>query len=68
MVAQLTAERFVDEATARRHLEQAGWDLQAAMESCMPPIPDSPVSGRTLASSNFKAAYNDADAPVSPAA
>ena len=63
MVAQLTAERFVDEATARRHLEQAGWDLQAAMESCIPPVPDSPVKGRTLATSNFKAAYGAAAAP-----
>ena len=33
------------------------------MASHMPPIPDSPVSGRTLATSNFKAAYGAAAAP-----
>ena len=46
-----------------RHLEQAGWELEPAMASYMPPVPDSPVFDRTFVSSNFRAAYNDADAP-----
>eukprot|EP01045_Picozoa_sp_COSAG04_P016295 COSAG04_NODE_1347_length_7134_cov_4.146695_5_plen_142_part_00 len=36
------------------------------MASFMPPVPDSPVSGRTLATSNFKAAYIEASAPEGP--
>ena len=32
----------------------------------MPPIPESPVSGRTFASSHFKAAYTEAEAPEGP--
>ena len=49
--------------TARGYLDQAGWELQPAMASYMPPVPDSPVQGRSLATSNFKAAYSVAEAP-----
>jgi hypothetical protein len=58
MVEQFKRERFADEATAWRCLEQAAWDLVEAMKSYMPPAPDSPMSGRTLASSNFEAGYD----------
>ena len=36
------------------------------MDSYMPPVPDSPVAGRTLQSSNFKVAYDRAEAPEGP--
>ena len=63
LVAQFMAERYADDATARRHLEQEGWELEAAMASYMPPVPDSPVAGRSLATSSFKAAYGKATPP-----
>ena len=63
LVAQFMAERYADDATARRHLEQEGWELEAAMASYMPPEPDSPVAGRSLATSSFKAAYGKATPP-----
>lgn len=63
MVQQFKRERFVDEATAIRCLEQATWDLAEAMKSYMPRVPDSPMSGRNLASSNFKVGYNKATVP-----
>jgi protein-L-isoaspartate O-methyltransferase len=66
MVVQFMRERCADESTARLQLEQSGWDLQRAMENYMPPLPDSPVAGRTLASSNFKAAYTAAEVPEGP--
>ena len=51
------------EQAARRCLETAGWDLQRAVGSYMPPVPSSPVSNRTLATSNFKTAYGRVQAP-----
>ena len=63
LVAQFMAERYADDATARRHLEQARWELEPAMASYMPPEPDSPVAGRSLATSSFKAAYGKATPP-----
>eukprot|EP01045_Picozoa_sp_COSAG04_P015780 COSAG04_NODE_1273_length_7466_cov_76.544319_4_plen_458_part_00 len=65
-VAQFQERCFADAATAQRCLEAAGWDLQRAIESYMPPVPDSPVVGRTLSTSNFKAAYSSVDAPEGP--
>ena len=56
-------ERFADEETARRCLAQVDWQLGQAMALFMPPVPDSPVSGRELASSHFKAAYDKATPP-----
>ena len=56
-------ERFADEETARRCLAQSDWQLEPAMALYMPPVPDSPVSGRELASSHFKAAYDKATPP-----
>ena len=56
-------ERFADEETARRCLAQVDWQLEPAMALYMPPVPDSPVSGRELASSHFKAAYDKATPP-----
>jgi hypothetical protein len=32
----------------------------------MPPVPDSPVAGRTFASSHFKAAYSQVSVPQGP--
>ena len=66
LVAQFMAERYADDATARRHLEQEGWELEPAMASYMPPVPDSPVAGRSLATSNFKTAYIEASVPEGP--
>ena len=63
---QSTYRIVLDETMAHRHLEAAGWDLEHAKDSYMPPIPDSPVVGRTLQTSNFKAAYNCAVAPKGP--
>ena len=63
MVTKFRQGRFADEATARRCLEQAGWNLEHAMSSYMPPVPDSPMTGRTLAKSNFKAEYGKATVP-----
>eukprot|EP01045_Picozoa_sp_COSAG04_P053615 COSAG04_NODE_23506_length_337_cov_0.852941_1_plen_78_part_10 len=56
MVTAFQTQRYADEETARRCLEEKGWDLQSAMQSYMPPVPDSPVAERTLASSNFRVA------------
>ena len=47
MVTEFCEQHLTDEATARWHLEASGWDLERAMGSYMPPIPDSPVVGRT---------------------
>ena len=66
LVAHFRQQRFADDATARRCLEEAGWDLQAAMRAFMPPVPDSPVAGRTLATSKFKTAYMQASVPEGP--
>ena len=66
LVTQFKEERYADETTARECLEAADWDIQRAMASYMPPVPDSPVSGRTLAASKFKAAYTTADTPEGP--
>ena len=66
LVAQFMAERYADDATARRHLEQEAWELEPAMASYMPPVPDSPVAGRSLATSNFKTAYIEASVPEGP--
>ena len=56
MVQLFMSERWADESTALHHLEQAEWDLKAAMPMYMPPEPPSPMVGRTLATSNFKKA------------
>ena len=56
MVQLFMSERYADESTALHHLEQAEWDLKAAMPMYMPPEPQSPMVGRTLATSNFKKA------------
>jgi hypothetical protein len=77
-----------DVATARRFLQQAGGNLQRALDSFftaqaaaplplegeppepepepepLPAIPPSPMVGRTLASSSFRAAYAKAKAPA----
>jgi hypothetical protein len=55
MLRQFKQERYADEATARRFLEQAEWNLERAMEQYMPPVPASPVSDRTFSTSRFKA-------------
>ena len=49
-----------------RGLEAAAWDLQAAMQAYMPPVPDSPVAGRKLSTSNFKVSYGRVQAPEGP--
>jgi hypothetical protein len=56
----------VDGASARVHLEKAQWDLQQVLSTYMPPIPQSPVSERTFASSAFKAKYEAAEVPTNP--
>ena len=66
MVALFQEQRFADEATSRRCLEDAGWDLNAALQSYMPPVPSSPVAERTLATSHFKQSYLACTAPQSP--
>ena len=66
LIEEFCRARFADEATARQHLEASGWNLADAMASYMPPIPDSPVAGRTLQVSNFKASYDRASAPEGP--
>ena len=63
LVADFMRERFADEATARRCLEQTGWDLKQAMPLYMPPAPHSPMSGRSLNGSNFKGGYDKARVP-----
>eukprot|EP01045_Picozoa_sp_COSAG04_P012309 COSAG04_NODE_823_length_10051_cov_18.357617_7_plen_392_part_00 len=55
-----------DDAAARRCLEAAGWDFQQAAGAYMPPLPESPVVGRALATSNFKTAYSKATPPKGP--
>lgn len=64
MVAQLIRDRALDEHTARLCSREASWDLPVhvpvarAMDLnlSMPPVPESPASGRSLSTSNFKAA------------
>jgi hypothetical protein len=63
MVAKFTQQRFSDESTARRCLEQAGWDLEQAMSLYLPPVPDSPMAGRSFAKSKFKLEYGKATVP-----
>ena len=65
MVQLFMSERWADESTALHHLEQAEWDLKAAMPMYMPPEPPSPMVGRTLATSNFKKACESRIQPVS---
>ena len=62
-IVAFMAARFCDRETARQCFEAAGWNLQRAMAEYMPPVPDSPVSGRTLQSSHFGAAYSKAKPP-----
>eukprot|EP01045_Picozoa_sp_COSAG04_P008175 COSAG04_NODE_447_length_14267_cov_17.958569_12_plen_395_part_00 len=50
-LAQFRKETFANEETARRKLEEVGWDLARALDSYLPET--------TLASSNFKAAYDE---------
>ena len=57
MVAQFAEQRYCNHDDARVHLTAADWILTDALRAYMPPPPKSPVSGRTLASSNFKTAY-----------
>jgi hypothetical protein len=59
-------ERCSDEATARRYLGEADWDLDRAMSSYMPPIPESPLSGRTFATSEYLRNYREIEAPDGP--
>jgi len=66
MVERFQRERYADAATARRYLEQCEWDLERAMEMYMPPVPASEVSDRTLATSSFKEAYSNTEAPQGP--
>jgi hypothetical protein len=66
MVERFQRERYADAATARRYLEQCEWDLERAMERYMPPVPESEVSDRTLATSSFKEAYGNTEAPEGP--
>jgi hypothetical protein len=65
-LAKFMKERFTDEVTARQILTAEGWDLQRAMVAYMPPVPQSPLSGRTLVTSNFMAAYDSAEVPEGP--
>jgi hypothetical protein len=65
-VAEFMRQRYTDEATARDQLQQTGWDLRRALASYMPPVPDSPVAGRTFAGSHFKAAYKQVSVPEGP--
>ena len=66
MVTTFCEQRFADKATARQHLQAAGWELERAMDGYMPPVPDSPLTGRTLHTSNFIKAYDSASAPEGP--
>ena len=66
MLTRFQEERFADEETARRCLEEAGWCIQRAMDEYMPPVPDSPMAGRSLRTSNFKVAYGRVQAPEGP--
>lgn len=63
MVDTFMQERFADEATARRCLEQTGWKLAKAVQLYMPPVPESPMAGRSFAKSNFKVEYVKATVP-----
>jgi hypothetical protein len=66
MVKDFMRERYADEGVATQQLEATGWDLARAIASYLPPVPDSPVAGRTLATSRFKAAYAVAEVPEGP--
>ena len=66
MVAELSRARDIDAGTARRHLEEASWDLQRALDSIMPEIPDSPVAGSSFDKTHFKPVYLTTEAPDGP--
>ena len=66
LIEEFCQARFADEATTCQHLEAAGWNLEDIMGSYMPPIPDSPVAGRAVRVSNFKASHDEASAPEGP--
>jgi hypothetical protein len=63
LLSKFTQQRFADEATARRCLKQTGWKLEEAMALYMPPVPDSPVAGKSLAGAAFKGGYDKATVP-----
>jgi hypothetical protein len=57
------AERQVSE-NLREELATVRAENERLKRASLPPVPHSPVSGRTLATSNFKAAYAKASAPA----
>jgi hypothetical protein len=63
LVTKFMRERFADEATARRCLKQVDWGFAAAVALYMPPVPDSPVSGRSFDKTSFKGGYDKATVP-----
>ena len=63
LVTKFMRERFADEATARSCLKQVDWDFAAAVALYMPPVPDSPMSGRSFDKTSFKGGYDKATVP-----
>ena len=66
LIEEFCQAQFVDEVTAIQHLEAAGWSLERATASYMPPVPESPVAGWPMQTFSFKASYDRASSPEGP--